>query len=94
MIQPANNLMGKKWQDPVQEFEPSHHETQRNLVGRADSPDGSPVLTPEEVARRWKVSLDTVYRVFRKEPGVFRFKRLVRIPETVLLRVERRLAIQ
>ena len=69
MIQPANNLMGKKWQDPVQEFEPSHHETQRNLVGRADSPDGSPVLMPEEVARRWKVSLDTVYRGFAKSQG-------------------------
>ncbi|HEX8800014.1 MAG TPA: helix-turn-helix domain-containing protein, partial [Terriglobales bacterium] len=52
--------------------------------------------TPQEVADIYHVSTDTVYRWFRKEPGVIeignderlhkRKKKLLRIPHSVLVR--------
>jgi hypothetical protein len=63
------------------------------------------LLTPAQIADRWQVSVDTVVRVFGDEPGVLnlsagsrgrgkRAYRLLRIPETVLRRVEKSRMIQ
>ena len=53
--------------------------------------------TPQQVAAIWNVSVDTVIRRFRNEPGVLeignnetlhkRRKKLMRIPESVLERI-------
>ncbi len=55
------------------------------------------VFTPKEIAERWKVSDETVKRIFLLEPGVMRIQRcsivLLRIPEGVLLRLERRMTV-
>jgi hypothetical protein len=60
----------------------------------------SPLLrfyTPKEIAERWKVSDETVRRIFLREPGVVQIRRrtniLLRVPENVLLRLERRMAV-
>jgi hypothetical protein len=57
--------------------------------------------TPEEVGGLWKLSTDTVRRLFEREPGVLviertktraaRRYRTLRIPESVAQRVHRRL---
>lgn len=57
--------------------------------------------TPEEIAKAWGVSADTVRRVFEDEPGVLlienhragsrRRYRTLRIPASVVDRVHRRL---
>ncbi len=57
--------------------------------------------TPEELAEIWNLSTDTVRRIFENEPGVLvierkrsgsrRRYRTLRIPESVALRVYRRL---
>lgn len=54
-----------------------------------------------EIAKRWNVSPKTVREMFRSEPGVLKIERpercskrsytTLRIPESVLLRVEKRL---
>ena len=70
-----------------------------------NSPVGNPALehhyTPDQLAKKWNVSADTVRRLFEREPGVliiehFKAKakrryRTLRIPESVALRVHRRL---
>ena len=58
-----------------------------------------PHFTPQEIAELWKVSPDTVIRLFDGQPGVLvlgttergrkRGKRMLRIPRTVLERVHR-----
>jgi hypothetical protein len=57
---------------------------------------------PAELAARWSLSLDTVRRMFEREPGVLIFqnpekvserrRRTLRIPESVAERVYRRLS--
>jgi len=60
-----------------------------------------PFYTPKEIAKTWKLSEDKVRRVFQDEPGVLvlesrsysgRRYRTLRIPESVLQRVTRRLS--
>jgi len=53
---------------------------------------------PEEIADLWSLSADTVRRLFEREPGVMviertkkRRYRTLRIPESVALRVHRRM---
>lgn len=50
----------------------------------------------QEIAALWQVSDDTVRRTFAKEPGVLAIGRgrraLLRIPESVLSRVHRRMS--
>ncbi len=58
--------------------------------------------TPQEVAKKWRVSTDTVIRELAGEPGVLMFgseepklgrkrgKRTIRIPESVLRRMYER----
>ncbi len=50
----------------------------------------------QEVARLWRVSDDTVRRTFSGEPGVLAIgngkRALLRIPESVLARVHRRMS--
>jgi hypothetical protein len=56
-------------------------------------------FTPEELGNLWKLSADTVRRLFEREPGVLviertkthsRRYRTLRVPESVALRVHRR----
>ena len=54
--------------------------------------------TPKEIAELWRVSVDTVIRLFDREPGVLilaqpaakqkRRYRTIRIPNSVLVRVQ------
>ena len=56
-------------------------------------------FTPAEIAERWRLSVDTVIRLFEHESGVLilenprskprRRYRTIRIPHSVLLRVEK-----
>jgi hypothetical protein len=56
--------------------------------------------TPKEIAEMWRVSIDTVRRAFEHEPDVFivphtsspqrRRYRTIRIPDSVLERVQKR----
>ena len=56
---------------------------------------------PSEVAERWSLNVETVRRIFRDEPGVLVFQsaakkgrrgyKTIRIPESVLDRVHKRL---
>lgn len=57
--------------------------------------------TPEEIAGLWKLSADTVRRLFEREPGVLVIERAIsrarryrtlRIPESVAQRVHRRMS--
>jgi len=54
--------------------------------------------TPAEIAKAWQVSPRTVQRLFEREPGVLvigngrRRRRTLRVPATVLERVQRRLS--
>jgi hypothetical protein len=57
-------------------------------------------FTLEEIATNWHVSVDTIRRLFQDEPGVVvlvrarpgrRTYRTIRIPESVVLRVHRRM---
>jgi hypothetical protein len=60
--------------------------------------------TPEEIAVAWKLSPDTVRRIFQNEPGVLVFQksrlngrrryRTLRIPDSVAERVYHRLALK
>lgn len=60
-----------------------------------------PHYTPESLAEKWSLSTDTVRRLFEKEPGVLvierqrnraaRRYRTLRIPESVAIRVHRRM---
>jgi hypothetical protein len=57
--------------------------------------------SPADVAEQWGVSVDLIRDTFRDEPGVLKFKRpgsrvkrsysTIRIPQSVLLRVHRKL---
>ncbi len=47
------------------------------------------LYTIAEIAERWRVSDDTVYRMFRSESGVLKIGGY-RIPESVMLRVQER----
>jgi hypothetical protein len=59
--------------------------------------------TPKEIADQWHVSVDTVIRLFEHEPGVLvlenprskqaRRYRTIRIPNSVLVRVQNRLSL-
>ena len=68
----------------------------------AASPAFERHFTPEELGKVWGLSSDTVRRVFEKEPGVLviqstrsgahaRRYRTLRIPESVAMRVHRRM---
>jgi len=54
---------------------------------------------PDELAEKWGLSADTIRRVFEREPGVLvienaqgrRRYRTLRIPQSVALRVHRRM---
>jgi hypothetical protein len=58
-------------------------------------------FSPDELAEMWSLSPDTVRRLFEREPGVFviehtknkarRRYRTLRIPESVAVRVHRRM---
>jgi hypothetical protein len=57
--------------------------------------------SPDELGKLWNLSTDTVRRLFEREPGVLiieqsktraRRYRTLRIPESVAIRVHRRLA--
>jgi hypothetical protein len=62
-----------------------------------------PYLTPAEIAHRWRMSVDSVVRVFEREAGILilenptsklrRRYRTIRIPISVLARVEKRLSL-
>jgi hypothetical protein len=61
-----------------------------------NTPDADPHYTVAEIAKLWRVSRDTVRRLFEDEPGViviFKFKpgnrryRTLRIPRSVVDRV-------
>jgi len=68
-------------------------------------PTGNPALephySPDQLAKMWGLSSDTVRRMFEREPGVLviehtkslsrRRYRTLRIPESVALRVHRRM---
>ena len=71
----------------------------------AVGPDGTPVFaqkhySPAEVAAMWGISVDSARRMFMSEPGVLvigdegggRHYRTLRIPESVVQRVHRRLS--
>jgi len=57
-------------------------------------------FTPAEIAKLWRLSVDTVRRLFEHEPGVFIYEKLssnhkrryrtIRIPNSVLVRVQKR----
>jgi hypothetical protein len=59
-----------------------------------------PYFTPAEIAEHWRLSVDTVIRLFEHEPGVLilenprprhrRRYRTIRIPNSVLVRVLKR----
>jgi len=59
-----------------------------------------PCFTPAEIAEYWRLSVDTVIRLFEHEPGVLVFEktrskqrrryRTIRIPNSVLVRVQNR----
>jgi hypothetical protein len=59
-----------------------------------------PYFTPAEIAEHWRLSVDTVIRLFEHEPGVLilenprprqrRRYRTIRIPNNVLVRVQKR----
>jgi hypothetical protein len=81
---------------------PKHTSTAVNLDGARSVPLRSVAafeaqFTPKELAAAWKLSEDTIRRLFRDEPGVFKIgtsnprgKRgyvTLRIPESVALRV-------
>jgi hypothetical protein len=55
-----------------------------------------PIFTVSEIAKEWKLSIDTVTRLFRNELDVFVLalgkKRTLRIPQQVKERVWRRLS--
>jgi hypothetical protein len=71
--------------------------------GSTSSVDDSLFYTVDEIANMWKVSQDSVRRIFRCEPGVLSIsprqrkgKRpyaTLRIPQPVLERVRRRLSL-
>ena len=52
------------------------------------------IFTVKEIAGEWKLSADTVQRLFKDEPGVFvakgKRKKMLRIPNSVKERVWRR----
>ena len=62
-----------------------------------------PCFTPAEIAARWRLSVDTVIRLFEREAGVLvlenptskqrRRYRTLRVPISVLIRVEKRLSL-
>jgi len=59
-----------------------------------------PYFTPAEIAELWRVSVDTIIRLFQNEPGILvlensrskqkRRYRTIRIPDSVLSRVQKR----
>lgn len=56
--------------------------------------------TPKDVAELWKISVDTVRRIFSEESGVIRIEcrpgrnyATLRIPQSVLERVHRRMSV-
>jgi excisionase family DNA binding protein len=65
---------------------------------------GQPHYTVDQVAEMWSISRDTIRRLFAAEPGVLkivrpgnRYKRTystLRIPESVLNRVYRRIGVR
>jgi hypothetical protein len=86
------------------------HTTQRLDGGRGGEPEDrarqqaeeerfEKLFTPAELASRWALSLDTVRRLFEREPGILVFSsrrpgrrqyRTLRIPVSVAERVYRR----
>ena len=74
--------------------------TSHNPIAIA-SPALEPHFSPDQLGEMWNLSPDTVRRMFEKEPGVLviehtrshgcRRYRTLRIPESVALRVHRRM---
>jgi hypothetical protein len=68
--------------------------------GTMEQPIRERFWTPKEIAEQWQVGIDTVRRAFEHEPDVFivphtsspqkRRYRTMRIPDSVLLRVQKR----
>ena len=54
-------------------------------------------FTIEEIAKKWRMKRDTVYRMFKEEPGVFRpsmgegERHMTLVPLSVIQRVHRRM---
>jgi hypothetical protein len=73
------------------------------MVPPEDAVLSEPYLTPAEIAQRWRMSVDSVVRLFEHEPGILilgnptskhrRRYRTIRIPISVLARVEKRLSL-
>jgi len=65
-----------------------------------DQPVCQRFWTPKEIAEQWLVSVDTIIRLFEREPDVLilaqpavkqkRRYRTIRIPNSVLVRVQKR----
>jgi hypothetical protein len=80
---------------------PTFNEESMAPVASTTSASHAPQNTPEriyrvqEIAAEWKLSIDTVQRLFAKEPDVFVIhsgrKRTLRIPQQVRDRVWRRM---
>ena len=74
-----------------------------NLEGKAGIPASEPHYSPAQIADIWAVSTDTVRKLFEREPGVLvigsdvprrgkRSYKTLRIPQSVMERVHRRLS--
>lgn len=74
-----------------------------HMVPPEDAILSEPYLTPAEIAHRWRLSVDSVVRLFEREAGILilenptskhrRRYRTIRIPISVLARVEKRLSL-
>jgi hypothetical protein len=66
------------------------------LTSTAESVLDATVFTVKEIARNWKLSVDTVQKLFKDEPDVWvqqsGRKRMLRIPTYVKERVWRRMS--
>lgn len=77
---------------------PPFRHMQSQSPAAADSPEtycSGPILKVQEIAAEWKLSMDTIQRLFVSEPDVFVIqqgrKRTLRIPREVKERVWRRM---
>ena len=78
-----------------------HWEKSQSAEAGPSSAGGEKFWTPQELAKEWEVSAETVRIVFRKEPGILEFgdegtrvKRAynsLRIPNSVAERVRKRI---
>ena len=55
--------------------------------------------SPRDIARRWRLDISTVRRLFRYEPGVLRFQSAggrtsLRVPQSVIDTIEKRIVVK